>query len=120
MEKLGIRVILNVLDGNQRDDATQYAGQFDWLVLRNDPELISVVQNTEQLAPVGPRTSWYHRAGKDGSVDLLPFEKELVDIVNKFIAQPGQRRARRPDEAVPEDLHGERLHRRPDGSIRAR
>ena len=85
MEQLGLKVVLNAVDGTKRD-ATQYAGRFDWLVRRNDQELTSVVQNTTQLAPTGPRTSWHHRAGTDGSVDLMPFEQELVDIVNKFIA----------------------------------
>jgi peptide/nickel transport system substrate-binding protein len=83
MEKLGLKIILNALDGPKRDDA-HYAGRFDWLIQRNTTELASVVQNTEQLAPVGPRTSWHHRAGKDDQLDLMPFEKELVDIVNKF------------------------------------
>ncbi|MFB9984283.1 ABC transporter substrate-binding protein [Mesorhizobium kowhaii] len=85
MEKLGLRVVLNGLNGTQRD-ASQYSGRFDWLVRRNDQELTSVVQNTEQLAPVGPRTSWNHRAPENGEVDLMPFEKDLVDIVNKFVS----------------------------------
>ena len=83
LEKLGLRVVINALSGNQRDDAN-YSGRFDWMVRRNSTELASVVQNTEQLAPVGPRTSWNHRAGSDGKVDLMPFEKDMVDIVNKF------------------------------------
>ncbi|WP_095088653.1 ABC transporter substrate-binding protein [Mesorhizobium sophorae] len=85
MEKLGLRVVLNGLNGTQRD-ASQYSGRFDWLIRRNDQELTSVVQNTEQLAPVGPKTSWNHRAPESGEVDLMPFEKDLVDIVNKFVA----------------------------------
>jgi len=83
MEKLGLRVIINALDGPKRDDAN-YSGRFDWMVRRNTTELASVVQNTEQLAPVGPRTSWNHRAPESGQLDLMPFEKEMVDIVNKF------------------------------------
>jgi peptide/nickel transport system substrate-binding protein len=83
MEKLGLKIVINALDGAKRDDA-HYAGRFDWLIQRNTTELSSVVQNTEQLAPVGPRTSWHHRAGKDDQLDLMPFEKELVDVVNKF------------------------------------
>ncbi|MDX8539086.1 MULTISPECIES: ABC transporter substrate-binding protein [Mesorhizobium] len=85
MEKLGLRVVLNGLNGTQRD-ASQYSGRFDWLIRRNDQELTSVVQNTEQLAPVGPKTSWNHRAPESGEVDLMPFEKDLVDIVNKFVS----------------------------------
>ncbi|SDA95191.1 ABC transporter substrate-binding protein [Sinorhizobium sp. NFACC03] len=85
MEKLGLRVVLNSLDGKQRD-ATNYAGRFDWMVHRNGPEYASVVQNTPQLGATGPRTSWHHRAPEGGEVDLMPFEKELVDTINKFIA----------------------------------
>ncbi|GLS38131.1 periplasmic alpha-galactoside-binding protein [Mesorhizobium tianshanense] len=85
MEQLGLKVVLNTIDGAKRD-ATQYAGRFDWLVRRNEQEQTSVVQNTTQLAPTGPRTSWHHRAGKDGTVDLMPFEQEMVNIVNKFIS----------------------------------
>jgi peptide/nickel transport system substrate-binding protein len=84
MEKLGIRVILNSLTGTQRD-AANYAGRFDWMVMRNHTELSSVVQNTEQLAPVGPRTSWHHRAPENGQLDLMPFEQQLVHIVDKFM-----------------------------------
>ena len=85
MEPLGLRVIANFQQGTARDDMQQ-AGQFDWHVRRQGAEMVSVVQGTAQLAPTGPRTSYFHRAGTDGSVDLLPFEQELVDVVNKFIA----------------------------------
>ncbi|MCX5579800.1 ABC transporter substrate-binding protein [Kaistia terrae] len=87
MEPLGIRVLLNQVEGKQRD-ALQQGGQFDWMIFRNQEDLTSVVQKTVNLAPIGPKTSWFHRAGEDGQVDLLPFEKELVDVVNKFIASP--------------------------------
>ena len=83
MEKLGLRVIINALAGPKRDDAN-YGGRFDWMVRRNSTELASVVQNTEQLAPVGPRTSWNHRAPESGELDLMPFEKDMADIVSKF------------------------------------
>ncbi|RWM39646.1 ABC transporter substrate-binding protein [Mesorhizobium sp.] len=85
MEKLGLRIVINGVNGTQRD-AAEYSGRFDWLIRRNDTELTSVVQNTEQLAPVGPKTSWNHRAPESGEVDLMPFEKDLVDIVNKFVS----------------------------------
>lgn len=85
MEPLGIRVIANFLTGTQRD-ATEQAGKFDWRVARNGAELIAVVQNTVALAPTGPQISNSHRAGTDGTMDLLPFEQQMVDTVNAFIA----------------------------------
>jgi peptide/nickel transport system substrate-binding protein len=84
MEPLGIRVIANFLTGTQHD-ATYQSGKFDWRVARNASELISVVQNTVALAPTGPQISGHHRAGTDGTMDLLPWEQELVDTVNAFI-----------------------------------
>lgn len=85
MEPLGLRVIANFQQGNARDDMNT-SGQFDWQVIRQGAELVSIVQNTAALAPTGPRIHAFHRGGTDGTLDLLPFEEELVSIVNKFIA----------------------------------
>ncbi|GHA34418.1 periplasmic alpha-galactoside-binding protein [Devosia pacifica] len=85
MQPLGIRVVANFQSGTSRDDSAA-AGQFDWQIVRQGAEVASVVQNTVALAPVGPRTHTFHRAGPDGELDLMPFEQELVDIVNEFIA----------------------------------
>jgi len=84
LEPLGLRVIANFQQGTARDDMAQ-AGQFDWQVLRQGSEMVSVVQGTGALAPTGPRIHSFHRAGTDGSLDLLPFEQELVDLVNRFV-----------------------------------
>ena len=84
MEPLGIRVIASFQTGTARDDLAQ-SGQFDWSVERQGSEVVSVVQGTTMLAPTGPRTHPFHKAGSDGTVDLLPFEQELVDTVNAFI-----------------------------------
>ena len=86
MEKIGIRVIVNPVSATNMT-ATQNNGTWDWQIFRNQSELISVVQNTAMLAPTGPQTSWFHRAGSDGTVDVLPFEKDLVDVVNSFISE---------------------------------
>jgi peptide/nickel transport system substrate-binding protein len=85
MEPLGIRAIANFQTGTARDDM-QESGQFDWSVMRQGSEYVSVVQGTVDLAPTGPRVHQFHRAGADGTLDLLPFEQELVDTVNAFIA----------------------------------
>jgi peptide/nickel transport system substrate-binding protein len=85
MEKVGIRVVLNAVTGNNYE-AVRAGGKWDWQIRRAGSEVISVVQNTAQLAPTGPQTSDHHRAGKDGKVDLLPYEQQMVDVVNKFIA----------------------------------
>ena len=84
MQAIGIRVILNPVGGTNMT-ATQNSGKWDWQVLRNGSELISVVQGTTSLAPTGPQTSPFHRAASGGDVDLLPYEKQMVDVVNQFI-----------------------------------
>jgi peptide/nickel transport system substrate-binding protein len=85
MQPLGLRVIAQFQPGTARDDMEQ-SGQFDWSVVRNGAHLVSVVQGTTALAPTGPYNHQFHRAGTDGTLDLLPFEQELVDTVNAFIA----------------------------------
>ena len=84
MQAIGIRVILDTVGGTNMT-ATQDSGKWDWQVLRNGSELISVVQGTTSLAPTGPQTSPFHRAGTDKTLDLLPYEKQMVDVVNQFI-----------------------------------
>jgi peptide/nickel transport system substrate-binding protein len=84
MEASGLRVIAEFVSNSQRDPIRD-AGQYDWNVNRfNTAELLTVVQNTAALAPTGPRISMQHRVGTDGTLDLLPFEQEMVDIVGKF------------------------------------
>ena len=85
MAPLGVRVIINALDGKQHD-ANMTSGKFDWMVLRDGSDLMSVVQNTQQLAATGNATLAFHFAGKDGKLDLLPFEKQLADVIGKFTA----------------------------------
>ncbi len=84
MEKIGIRVVLNTVTGNNME-ATRNSGKWDWFIRRGDLEIVSVVQNTANLAPTGPQTSINHRAGKDGKLDLLPYEEQMVGVINKFI-----------------------------------
>ena len=84
MADIGVKVTLNALAGKDFSNAVD-SGKYDWVVVRNGTELITVVQNTTALAPVGPTTDVNHRAGPDGSLDLLPHETAMVDLVNKFM-----------------------------------
>ncbi|EAR52978.1 alpha-galactoside ABC transporter periplasmic solute-binding protein precursor [Oceanicola granulosus HTCC2516] len=84
MEEAGIKVSLNLMAGNDRD-ATRDSGRYDWRVERNTSELITVVQNTSELASTGPRTNPVHYANDAGELDLLPFEQELADTVTAFM-----------------------------------
>lgn len=82
--EIGLRVILRFVGGTQRDAAGS-SGQFDWLLSRNNTtELITVVQGTDALAPMGPYTHAFHRAGPGGRLDLLPYERAMVAAVQAF------------------------------------
>lgn len=85
MGDIGVKVTLNALIGKDFDNARD-SGKFDWIIIRNGTELITVVQNTAQLAPTGPTTSNHHKANGTGELDLLDYEKTMVETVNKFIA----------------------------------
>ena len=94
MGAIGVKVTLHALIGKDFDNARD-AGKFDWIIIRNGTELITVVQNTAQLAPTGPTTSNHHKANGKGELDLLDYEKDMVDTVNKFIGtrDPAERAA---------------------------
>ena len=83
-EKVGIKVIPKLISGKDHD-AARDAGKYDWEVLRQGSEVITAVQNTDHLAPIGPNTTDFHKAGADGKVDVMEFEQKLVETVNKFI-----------------------------------
>ena len=89
MEQLGIRVIAQLRWTARSIDATSICRpvRLAWSCATR-PELISVVQNTAQLAADRPAApAGHHRApARTAQLDLLPFEQEMVDIVNKFIA----------------------------------
>ncbi len=84
METVGIKVNVQGLNGNDTD-AVRLSGSWDWQIFRNGSDLITVVQNTTQLAPVGPQTMRTHFANEAGELDLMPFEEELNTIINGFI-----------------------------------
>jgi peptide/nickel transport system substrate-binding protein len=92
--EVGIKVILRLVGGTQRD-ALGASGQFDWLLTRNNTtELITVVQGSDALAPMGPYTHAFHRAGPGGKLDLLPHEEAMIREVRAFQASrdPEERR----------------------------
>lgn len=82
LEEVGLRVLLR---GSTRFEEYRQSGQFDWMVRRTENEYNLPMQRLEVLAPIGLRTSYMHRAGSDNSLELMDFEKELVEIVEKFM-----------------------------------
>lgn len=91
----GLRVVLRFASGPQRD-ALIASGQFDWVLARHDTtELTTVVQGADALAPMGPYTHKFHRAGPNGQLDLLAYEREMVRLTQAFIATDNKSERRR-------------------------
>lgn len=88
----GLHVTMQRLPVLQFTDREE-AGRYDWTLSTAGTEFITVLQGASALAPTGPSIHRQHRAGPDGTLDLLPFEVELVDIVHAFIdtADPSER-----------------------------
>ncbi|MCC5974991.1 MAG: ABC transporter substrate-binding protein [Rubellimicrobium sp.] len=109
MEEAGLRVVLQSLSGNDVD-AVAIGGGWDWRVFRNASELITVVQNTTELAPLGPQTMRSHYANTDGEIVLMPFEEELNEIISAFMAtRDAEERAelmQRYQQVYTENLYG--------------
>src|SRR4029079_957827 len=62
-----------------------------------DQDLVTVVQNTNQLAPVGPQTAMSHRANSAGEADLQHFERQMVAAL---VAVSGTDDAAKREEAI--------------------
>jgi peptide/nickel transport system substrate-binding protein len=109
MEEAGLRVVLQSLSGNDVD-AVAIGGGWDWRIFRNASELITVVQNTTELAPLGPQTMRSHFANTDDEIVLMPFEEELNEIISAFMAtRDAEERAelmQRYQQVYTENLYG--------------
>lgn len=86
MGDAGVKVTLNGLAGKDFDNARD-GGSYDWMIYRHGTSLITMVQNTAELAPIGPSTDFNHRANAAGELDLLPHEQEMVTTINAFIGE---------------------------------
>ena len=75
-----------MLAGNDRD-AARKSGKFDWHVWRNSTRIRNGCAEHRTPRTCGPGNQRLPQGAEGkGEVDLLDFEKQLVDIVNKFIA----------------------------------
>lgn len=84
LEEVGIRASLLSLTTDERN-ASHREGRFDLMIFRNERELITVVQQTERLAPIGPKSLRNHHANIMGELDLLHFEEKMVSVVEDFM-----------------------------------
>jgi len=80
---IGIKVNMKVIDSQTEID-TRASATWDMLVDRNGQEFALPFTNPTGLAPITKNFNW-HREGEKPR-QMLDFEKQLVDIVNKYRA----------------------------------
>ncbi|MCB9943419.1 MAG: ABC transporter substrate-binding protein [Geminicoccaceae bacterium] len=82
LDEVGLKLHDACVDGPAGE--LEFAGKFEWSIYRGERDFITFIQDTRRLAPIGPRTHLWHQAGSDGTLDLLPFENDLVSIIRQF------------------------------------
>ena len=84
-KEAGIRVITQVMRSVQMTSNTD-AGNFDMIIYRAEREHVTPDTQHQYLAPLSQQSVRYHRGSSEHPLELLDFEKELVDIVNQLQA----------------------------------
>jgi len=79
---IGIKVNMKVIDAQTWTD-TLAAGTWDLYAFRGDQAFALPFTNPNALAPVGHNFNW-HKDTEDKPREPMDFEKQLVDIVNKY------------------------------------
>ncbi len=79
---IGIKVNMKVID-SQTWTETKAAGTWDLYVLRNEKEFALPFTNPTGIAPITHNFQW-HSDTEAVPREILPFEQQLVDIVNTY------------------------------------
>jgi peptide/nickel transport system substrate-binding protein len=85
LAEVGIQINVRPLQGPAMDDAIQ-TGKWEMWVDRSGQEFATPFTFCDRLAPTDNLRPYWHRASAEGR-ELLPFEEDLVDIVNQFCAE---------------------------------
>lgn len=82
LQDAGIQVNMRTLQGPTLDDAVE-AGEWEMVIDRVDQAFTTPFTRATELAPIGSLSPDWHREGSEPR-ELLPFEEELVRIVEEF------------------------------------
>lgn len=86
LAEVGIRLNHRILQGPTETDAVEN-GNWELRVTRSGQEFMTPFPRCRDLAPVTKETPEWHREGAEPR-QLLPFEEDLVSIVNQFCQEP--------------------------------
>lgn len=93
MRQIGIQINLRRMEGTGMQSAVD-SGRWELMVTRNGQCFAVPFTRANELAAITRQTPFWHREGNQPR-DMQPFEKELVDIVNSFRAEPSVAARRR-------------------------
>jgi peptide/nickel transport system substrate-binding protein len=88
--ELGINIILRP-DSQDLQQALESC-KWDWAARRHEKEFQAPIMLLEEIAPLAWNRPLWHRGTAQAKQEMLPFEKELVEIVNKIRTEPDPER----------------------------
>ena len=87
LQEVGLNVIPRPVQSTSIRDKIRDIGDYDFYIHRNEKEYIAPIQQADYLAPGHFNMPYWHKGTKDKAQNLMPFEKKLVTIINRFISE---------------------------------
>ena len=93
MREIGIKLIAQPTQGNGQQ-YIQESCKWDAMLWRGDRPYTVPLAQLQDLAPMSPKAPQWHQGTAQKAQELLPFEPQLIDILNKVRTEPdGAKRA---------------------------
>jgi len=86
LSEVGIKLIPRPAQVTQAD-ALRDSAQFEMAIQRMDRDFIIPLQMAENIAPVHSKAPAWHRGSDDQPQHLLPFETQLLDLINAAVQE---------------------------------
>lgn len=93
MREVGIKLIAQPTQGSGQQDINETC-KWDAMLWRGDRPYTVPLAQLQDLAPMSPKVPQWHQGTAEKPQELLPFEKEMIDILGKIRTEPdGAKRA---------------------------
>ncbi len=84
LTEVGIKVNQSPVQSYAQGNAVMGSGEFDLILRRTEVDKVTPIQSPATLAAVAQNQPQWHPANNENPQVLLPFEKELADIISKY------------------------------------
>ena len=85
--EVGVKLIAQPTQGNAQEDIWDSC-KWEAMLWRGDNEFTVPITQLQDLVPISSRTPQWHQGTGDKAQELLPFEQQLVEIINKVRIEP--------------------------------